>query len=78
MREVAEVQVTLPKTGRGARGEDVVLQFTDEEMEDMLAVAEFTQAGRPRLYLFLKEEVERAEGAIIVAYERSRSFRFIL
>ena len=80
MRDVAEVQATLPKTGRGARGEDVVLQFTDEEMEDMLVVAEFTQAGRPKLKLdlFLKEEIERAEGAIIVACECQRSFRFVL
>jgi hypothetical protein len=67
--DVATVQAMLPKTGKGARGEEVALQFTDEEVEDMLIMTEFAWPGRPMLDKLLKEEVERAKGPLVVACE---------
>lgn len=67
--DVETVQAMLPKTGKGARGEEVALQFTDEEVEDMLTMTEFAWPGRPMLDKLLKEEVDRAKGAIVVACE---------
>lgn len=67
--DVSTVQAMLPKTGKGARGEEVALQFTDEEVEDMLTMTEFAWPGRPKLDKLLKEEVERAKGPLVVACE---------
>ena len=69
--DVASVQAMLPKTGKGARGEEVALQFTDEEVEDMLTMTEFAWPGRPMLDKLLKEEVARAKGPVVVACEYS-------
>jgi hypothetical protein len=47
--------------------EKAALQFTDEEVEDMLTMTEYAWPGRPILDKLLKEEVENAKGPIIVA-----------
>jgi len=65
--DVAAVQAMLPKTGKGVRGEEVALQFTDDEVEDMLLMTEFAWPGRPQLDKLLKEEVDRAKGPLVVA-----------
>ena len=69
--DVSAVQAMLPKTGQGARG---------EEVDDMLYMTEFAWPGRPMLDKLLKEEVEKAKGAIVVACESAPSLvtRFVL
>ena len=72
--DVPAVQALLRETGKGARGEEVSLHFTDEEVEDMLAMTEFAWPGRPMLGKLLEEEVNRANGSIVVACEYSALF----
>ena len=67
--DVSAVQAMLPKTGQGARGEEVALQFNDDEVEDMLAMTEYAWPGRPMLDKLLKEEVKMAKGPLVVACE---------
>lgn len=67
-QDMSVVRAMLPKTQRGApRSEDLVLQFTDEELEDLLAITERGWPGRPMLDKLLKEEVDQAKGPIVVA-----------
>ena len=69
--DVAFIQEMLSKNRKGAQqGEEVALQFNDEEVEDMLAMTEFTWPGSPMLGKLLKEEVARAKGPVLVACER--------
>jgi len=63
------VQSMMPKTGKGARGEEAEIQFSEEELEDVLAMAEYAWPGRPMLDKLLQEEVDKANGAIVVACE---------
>ena len=63
------VQSMMPKTGKGARGEEAEIQFREEELEDVLAMAEYAWPGRPMLDKLLQEEVDMAKGAIVVACE---------
>ena len=74
VRDLDTVRAMLPKTGRGAQNVEVELEFTDEEVEDMLTAAEFAWPGRPMLDRMLREEVSNAKGAIIVACECPPSF----
>ena len=69
--DVATVQGLLQEVGKGVRGESVKLQFNDDEVEDMLAMTEYAWPGRPMLDKLLKEEVDQAKGAIVVACECS-------
>lgn len=57
----------MPKTGKGARGEEMEIQFSEEELEDVLAMMEYAWPGHPVLDKLLQEEVEMARGAIVVA-----------
>lgn len=65
--DVSAVQSMMPKTGKGARGEEMEIQFSEEELEDVLAMAEYAWPGHPMLDKLLQEEVEMARGAIVVA-----------
>ncbi|KAF9644193.1 hypothetical protein BDM02DRAFT_3122293 [Thelephora ganbajun] len=65
--DLSTVQSMMPKTGKGARGEEIELQFSEEELEDVLAMTEYAWPGRPSLDKLLQEEVETAKGAIVVA-----------
>lgn len=65
--DVAAVQASLPKVGEGARGEIAALQFTDEEVEDMLNMTEYAWPGRPMWKKLIAEEADRAKGPMIVA-----------
>jgi len=65
--DVSTVHSMMPKTGKGARGEEMEIRFSEEELEDVLAMAEYAWPGRPMLDKLLKEEVEMARGAIVVA-----------
>ena len=65
--DVSTVHSMMPKTGKGARGEEMEIQFSEEELEDVLAMAEYAWPGRPMLDKLLQEEVEMARGAIVVA-----------
>ena len=76
--DVSTVQAMLPKTGEGARGEEVALQFDDDELEDLLAMTEFAWPGRPMLDKLLKEEVDRAKGPLVIACACSPSSPFLL
>ena len=67
--DVSTVQSMMPKTGKGARGEEMEIQFREEELEDVLAMAEYAWPGRPMLDKLLREEVEVAKGPIVVACE---------
>lgn len=67
LMDVSAIQAMLPKTGKGARGEEAALHFSDEELEDMLAMTEYAWPGRPMLDKLLKEEVEQAKGPLVVA-----------
>ena len=77
--DVSAVQSMMPKTGKGARGEEMKILFSKEELEDVLAMSEYAWPGRPMLDKLLKEEVEMARGAIVVAcacfYSFSSLFR---
>jgi len=73
--DVSAVQSLMPKTGKGARGEEMEIEFSGEELEDVLVMAEYAWPGRPRLDKLLREEVEKARGAIVVACERFPSSR---
>lgn len=65
--DLSTVQELLPKTGKGARDEEVALEFNDDELEDMLAMTEYAWPGRPKLDKLLAEEVGIAKGALVVA-----------
>ena len=39
--DVSAVQSLMPNIGMGARGKDIKLKFSDEELEDVLAVTEY-------------------------------------
>jgi len=65
--DVSTVQSMMPKTGKGARGEEMEIQFREEELEDVLAMAEYAWPGRPMLDKLLREEVEVAKGPVVVA-----------
>ena len=67
--DMLAVQATLPKTGQGARGKEVVLQFNDDEVEDILAMTEYVSPGLPMLDKLLKEKVNIVKGPLIVACE---------
>lgn len=67
--DLPTVQAMMPKTGKGARGEEAEILFSEEELEDVLAMAEYAWPGRPMLDKLLQEEVDMAKGAIIVACE---------
>ena len=67
--DLPTVQSMMPKTGKGARGEEAEIQFSEEELEDVLAMAEYAWPGRPMLDKLLQEEVDLAKGAIVVACE---------
>ena len=69
--DLSGVQSMMPKTGKGARGEEMEIQFSEEELEDVLAMAEYAWPGRPMLDKLLQEEVGVARGAIVVACECS-------
>ena len=72
--DVSAVQSLMPKIGTGARGEEIKLRFSDEEMEDVLAMTEYAWPGRPMLDKLLQDEVEAARGAVVVACEHLASF----
>lgn len=76
--DVAAVQAMLPKTSKGARGEECALEFHDEELDDLLAMTEYAWPGRPMLDKLLREEVEMAKGAIAVACEFRLTPLFLL
>lgn len=65
--DLSAVQSMMPKTGKGARGEEMEIHFSEEELEDILAMTEYTWPGRPSLDKLLREEVEVARGPIVVA-----------
>ena len=65
--DVSAVQSLMPNIGMGARGEEIKLQFSDEELTDVLAMTEYAWPGRPMLGKLLQEEVETARGAVVVA-----------
>ena len=65
--DLTAVQELMPKTGEGARGEKMEFQASEEELEDVLAMTEYAFPGRPMLDKLLKEEVEMAKGATVVA-----------
>jgi len=67
--DVSAVQSMMPKTGKGARGEEMEIQFSGEELEDVLAMAEYAWPGRPMLDKLLQGEVDMAKGPIVVACE---------
>ena len=67
--DLSTVQSMMPKTGKGARGEEMEIQFSEEELEDVMAMAEYAWPGRPMLDKLLQEEVDMAKGAIVVACE---------
>ena len=52
--DVSAAQVTLPKTGQGACGEEVALQFNNDKVEDMLAMTEHAWPRRLMLDKLLK------------------------
>jgi len=76
--DVSAVHSMMPKTGKGARGEEMEIEFSEEELEDVLAMAEYAWSGRPMLDKLLQEEVEVARGAIVVACACFLSFLFAL
>lgn len=69
--DLSTVESLMPKIGKGARGEEMEIQFNDEELEDVLAMAEYAWPGRPMLDKLLREEVEQSKGATVVACESS-------
>ena len=75
--DVAAVQSMMPKTGKGARGEEMEIQFSEAELEDVLVMAEYAWPGHPMLDKLLQEEVEMAKGATVVACRCSPPF-FVL
>jgi len=66
-QDVSAVRAMLPETGKGAQGDEVALQFSDEELEYLLAITECAWSGRPILDKLIKEEVCQAKGPIVVA-----------
>lgn len=67
--DVSAVQLMMPKVGKGARGEEMKIHFSEEELDDVLAMTEYAWPGRPMLDKLLQEEVENAKGALVVACE---------
>ena len=53
------------RTGR--RDEDVFLDVTKEDQEDLDAIAELARPGYPLLDKIMEEEVQRSEGRTMVA-----------
>ncbi|KAG9045189.1 hypothetical protein FS837_006859 [Tulasnella sp. UAMH 9824] len=63
------IDVSTPTTpGSGlAGGDDVALDMDEEELEDLAVVSETARPGKPKLDKILRDEVERAKGAVAVA-----------
>lgn len=51
--------------------EEPQLELGEQEMRDISIMAEFARPGRPKVDLILRDEVEMANGRIVVACERS-------
>jgi len=65
--DVESIYSQMPHTGVGAYGEEVKIEFDEQEIHDVSAVAEHARPGRPKLDRLLTEEVENARGSILVA-----------
>ncbi|KAG8985432.1 hypothetical protein FRB90_004705 [Tulasnella sp. 427] len=58
---------TTPGSGLQGAVEDVPLDMDEEELEDLAVVSETARPGKPKLDKILRDEVERAKGAVAVA-----------
>ena len=57
--------------------EEPQLELCEQEMRDISIMAEFARPGRPKVDLILRDEVEMANGRIVVACERSIPMSFL-
>lgn len=48
-------------------GDDMVVEIDEEEMEDITHVADLARPGKPKLDKILSDEVEKAQGEVVVA-----------
>lgn len=75
--DVESIYSQMPHTGVGAYGEEVKIEFDEQEIHDVSAVAEHARPGRPKLDRLLTEEVENARGSILVACKSNQPFSSI-